>query len=82
VHCDGIRVGTLLAYDAIMAEDQPALHASRAYVPNYSFADAARYIRMPASTVRYWAKGGTVTTPDGMRPGFVRRPRAFEEPRR
>lgn len=33
-------------------------------VPNYSFAEAARYLRMPASTVRYWAKGGVVTRPD------------------
>jgi len=35
-----------------------------ASVPNYSFAEAARYLRMPASTVRYWAKGGIVTRPD------------------
>lgn len=33
-------------------------------VPIYTFAEAARYLRMPASTVRYWAKGGVVTRPD------------------
>jgi len=35
------------------------------HVANYTFAEAARYLRMPASTVRYWAKGGIVTRPDG-----------------
>ncbi len=35
-----------------------------AYVQNYTFADAAKYLRMPPSTVRYWAKGGSVTTPE------------------
>lgn len=35
----------------------------QAHLPNYSFAEASRYLRMPPSTVRYWAKGGTVTTP-------------------
>ncbi len=37
------------------------LQKDLAYVPNYTFADGARYLRMPPSTVRYWAKGGTVT---------------------
>ena len=34
-------------------------------VPNYSYAEAARYLRMPETTVRYWAKGGSVTRPTG-----------------
>jgi uncharacterized protein (DUF433 family) len=44
-----------------MAEATAAQLASRARLANYTFAEAARYVRMPASTVRYWAKGGSVT---------------------
>jgi uncharacterized protein (DUF433 family) len=36
-----------------------------ARTPNYSFADAGRYLRMPPSTVRAWAKGTVVTKPRG-----------------
>ena len=46
---------------AELAADQLAF---RARLANYTFAEAARYVRMPASTVRYWAKGGSVTTAD------------------
>ncbi len=53
-----------LAYDAAMAEIASAQLASRARLANYTFAEAARYVRIPASTVRYWAKGGSVTTAD------------------
>jgi len=35
-----------------------------AFAQNYTFADAAKYLRMPRSTVRYWAKGGSVTKPE------------------
>lgn len=34
-------------------------------LPSYSYAEAARYLRMPATTVRYWAKGGSVSRPTG-----------------
>lgn len=51
-----------LPYDAAMAEVAPTKLASRANLANYTFAEAARYVRIPASTVRYWAKGGSVTT--------------------
>jgi len=46
---------------AELAADQLSF---RARLANYTFAEAARYVRMPASTVRYWAKGGSVTTAD------------------
>ena len=46
---------------ADVASTPSVLHA---WVPNYALAEAARYLRIPASTVRYWAKGGTVTTPE------------------
>lgn len=39
--------------------------ARLAHTPNYTFAEVARYLRMPPSTVRYWAKGGPVTKPSG-----------------
>ena len=32
-------------------------------MPLYSVAEAARYLGVPASTLRYWARGGVVTTP-------------------
>lgn len=52
-------------YDGDMAEGwAPEPDVMLANVPNYTFAEAARYLRMPASTVRYWAKGGVVTRPD------------------
>lgn len=44
--------------------------------PRYSIADAARYLQLPVTTLRYWILGGTYLVETGRRrsPSLIRRP--------